>query len=171
MRPRVHGNGFIQLEMTKRIRLHVWPEVGQELKSQKVYTGIHTHRFNFRSAVIKGSLVHREYHFQPAKDGAYRLYTPTSNERLEATGRVGNMVVRKTIALVEGQEYTFAAGLFHETLSGGAVTLMEKTDQFDIPVYVACPVDKEPDNIFDRDEDNTDRTLWAMIFNAMTARG
>jgi hypothetical protein len=172
MRPRVHGNGFIQLEMTKRIRLHVWPGPGQELKKQKVHTGIHTHRFNFRSAVIKGEVLHKEFNFQFHRDGTHRLYSPTANERLAPTNKVGDLFLKRSTIITEGQEYTFAAGLFHETIANdSSITLMEKTDVFDIPVYVACPVDEEPDNIFDRDEDNPDRALWAMIFNAMTAKG
>lgn len=48
-RPRVHGNGFIQLDVTPRTRLHFW---SPEIPRQKVATPIHDHVFGFVSYVI-----------------------------------------------------------------------------------------------------------------------
>ncbi len=58
--PRVHGNGFIQLDLTDRTRLHVWhPSVPR----QKVATQIHDHVFSFESCCIVGRLINVVYKF------------------------------------------------------------------------------------------------------------
>ncbi len=166
MRPRVHGNGFIQLALTDRIRLHVWFK--RSLLKQVVYTGIHNHRFRFRSTVLRGEIIHRELDFHHHWDGPYRLYKPRPDETLEATARVGFFTVKRETVLRAGDEYVFLEGKFHETVPVAdlSVTLMEKTDVFDIPVMVACPADGEPDNEFDRDA-HDENDLWMMITKAL----
>lgn len=77
--PRVHPNGFIQLDLTatdkswdqskKRghsgaaVRLHVWNPPGIELPHQGTINEIHDHVFDMSSTVIKGRLTQRLYEF------------------------------------------------------------------------------------------------------------
>lgn len=57
--PRVHGNGFIQLDLDETMRLNVWghPEIPHQSQTSK----IHDHRFSFISHVIIGALTNIEY--------------------------------------------------------------------------------------------------------------
>lgn len=71
-RPRVHGNGFIQLDLTDRRRLHIWGD--PRIPRQRVPSTIHDHTFNFSSRVYRGQIIHREIALEPHPDGAYRLY-------------------------------------------------------------------------------------------------
>ena len=68
-RPRVHGNGFIQLDLTDRRRLHVWGD--HRIPRQSVPSTIHDHTFSFKSTIILGQLVHREIGIFPDTSGAY----------------------------------------------------------------------------------------------------
>jgi hypothetical protein len=49
VRPRVHGNGFIQVDLTADTRLHVWGD--KRIPRQNVYTPIHDHVFGFESTI------------------------------------------------------------------------------------------------------------------------
>ena len=52
--PRVHGNGFIQVDLTHDTRLHVWGD--KRIPRQNTYTPIHDHVFGFKShLVVKSS--------------------------------------------------------------------------------------------------------------------
>lgn len=181
MKPRVHGNGFIQLELTESIRLHVWPDHTYPIKKQKVDTGIHTHRFSFKSTVISGELVHITYRFHMIRDGSnlilgrptHRLYTPGDDERLKPTEMIGQLSLLDKLILKPGDEYTFNAGKFHATLPVAdlSATLMEKRSVGTGPVYVVCRIDEGPDNEFDRDTDNSEIFLWGIINEALRRGG
>src|SRR5512146_542220 len=64
--PRVHGNGFIQLDITPTVRLHLWGDA--RIPRQRVATTIHDHAFGFTSRVVLGSLNHRVVHLAPASE-------------------------------------------------------------------------------------------------------
>lgn len=179
MKPRVHGNGFIQLELTDDIRLHVWPDHTYPIKKQKVDTGIHTHRFSFKSTVISGELVHITYRFhhaaysKPLIQPTHRLYTPGDDERLTPTEIIGTLSMLDQLTLKPGDEYFFNAGKFHATLPVAdlSATLMEKRTVVSGPVYVVCRIDEGPDNKFDRDTDNSEIFLWGIINEALRRGG
>ena len=57
--PRLHGNGFIQLDLNGKDRLHVWHP---DLPKQEFPTPIHDHKFSFKSHILYGELTHIEYH-------------------------------------------------------------------------------------------------------------
>lgn len=173
MIPRVHGNGFIQLSLTDKIRLHVWPDESYPLKRQKVYTGIHTHRFDYESTLISGKLIHRVYSFYLSDDYTHVLYEPTEDERLASTGRKGVLEISSETVLEPGKKYGFEPGLFHEIILDAPLscTLMEKKTTYKIPVYIAVRAGEEPDNDFDRDIDNPEEMLWAIIRIALKRAG
>lgn len=175
MKPRVHGNGFIQLALTDTIRLHVWPDHTYPIKRQKVNTAIHTHRFSFKSKVISGELIHRVYRFQKLADmpiatpPTHKLYIPGDDERLYPTHQVGTFSIVDEVILKPGDEYTFNSGKFHATfpVADLSATLMEKRSISYDEVYVGCSMDEEPDNEFDRDDDNSEALLWGIIIQAL----
>lgn len=172
-RPRVHGNGFIQLDLTDRIRLHVWgnPEVPQ----QKVRSPIHSHIFGFTSEIVVGRLVNVVYDFFNDIDGDYRAYVPEIRIKedtiLVPTDDTGFIRPRYTELIVAGTSqthYKFAAHHIHETLTDGpSATIITKDGQTQaqgakMKPKVFIPINLEPDNDFNRYDADEDM-LWYVI--------
>src|SRR5665213_567737 len=57
--PRVHGNGFIQLDVDPVTRIHFWGH--HEIPRAKPMTPVHDHVFDFTSAVTKGWVLNINY--------------------------------------------------------------------------------------------------------------
>jgi virulence-associated protein VagC len=57
--PRVHGNGFMQLDLSPRVRLHVWGD--ERIPRQTKPTPIHDHTFGFTSLILRGGLKNIRY--------------------------------------------------------------------------------------------------------------
>lgn len=163
--PRVHGNGFIQLDLPDGFRLHIWDD---EIPKQKVNTSKHDHAFGFESTVICGQLKNITYHIAPSYTGAWMVHTPqrrdgTEDTKLVSTGeRVG--ISRMWPEKIEtGQSYSFAPQVFHETLyEGTTATILRKTERLDVVPRILVPYDEEPDNEFDRDSFD-EGLLWSII--------
>lgn len=62
-KPRVHPNGFVQLDITPKKRLHIWGH--PDIPKQKVAMPIHDHVYGFRSLVLGGRLVNINYEADP----------------------------------------------------------------------------------------------------------
>ncbi len=52
--PRIHGNGFIQVDLDELHRLHLWDVM---IPRQSVDSSIHDHAFGFESRTLQGMLV------------------------------------------------------------------------------------------------------------------
>jgi len=171
--PRVHGNGFIQLDIpgSPGHRINIWPE--QKLQTQKVYTGIHNHKFSFKSKVLLGTLIHKQFENIVLDDnGDCNIYkaAPRDNEDTQlvlASSHLFKLTNPQTFKMTAGSEYEFLAGKFHDSNGCGlTATLMEKTSiDKSIDVIVVCPKDKEPDNDFNRYQFG-EKVLWPIIENA-----
>lgn len=175
-KPRVHGNGFIQLDLDERRRLHVWGD--PRIPRQKVNTPIHDHVFGFRSWVLRGRIINIQYHLT-WKDGGYRLWEAraakgedTKLVRMERRG-LCEMLPWTTRAIPAGESYAIRPFVFHEAIATElTVTIIDK----DAPTLVqnssgnrprvAILEGQEPDNNFDRGSFNT-ATLWRIIENAL----
>ncbi len=162
--PRVHGNGFIQLELGEQRRLHIWGH--PDIPRQVVDTGIHDHRFDFTSTIVAGRLINARYH--PGNDTRYKVYTPHVREGedtiLVDTGS-SFMVAGPTMTMMrEGQSYGMYAGDFHESFtdrpSASVMTKLGTTHKNEPRVLV--PLGKEPDNDFNRNVFEND-FLWGII--------
>ena len=152
---RVHGNGFIQIDLDSTHRLHIWHH---QIPRQKVSTQVHNHRFSFHSTCLIGRIEQSEYDVTLyQEDGKFNIYVPTPNEE-EDTKLI--QMYRNPCTITEtayysisaGESYTFDAGRFHETTYGQlSVTLMNKTSILEncIP-QVLVKVGQEPDNDFNR---------------------
>lgn len=170
--PRVHGNGFIQLDLESGARLHVWGH--SMVPRQKVDTGIHDHRFAFISRVIVGRVMNVEwntinYNFAPDNPSiTHKIYEPSVREGedtvLSYTGQVVAAYPSMTRTVLAGQAYTMEPRQFHETISDRpSITIMRKT--YEVPSHVArvlVPIGKEPDNEFNRNDFDT-KKLWQVI--------
>ena len=170
-KPRVHGNGFLQLDLnddgTKR--LHIFSE---DLPRQEVATPIHDHVFDMRSEVIYGTLIHEELEpvLAQVTDGTHQIYVAkqlegTQNTILEPLdGNVYLNVVQRLI-LGTGSIYTFPAWHLHQTEHRSfTATIMEKVNaptSYGRP-RVLVPIDQEPDNDFHRDAFD-EEFLWSFV--------
>ena len=166
---RLHGNGFIQIEIGDDARLHIWSD-GLPT-AQRVNTAIHNHRFSFTSTVLCGTLINKEYRFLPGGTGYYNLYHPMpkdgQNTKLVATGESGDFKWRGDLILQAGAGYHFKAGDFHDTKwEGLTATYFRKTMIHPMEPSVACKADEEPDNAFDRYAVEKD-DLWDFVDQVM----
>lgn len=171
-RPRVHGNGFIQLDLTERRRLHVWGD--PRIPRQSVPSTIHDHTFSFSSRVYVGQLVHRCIDIEHNYDGAYQLYRAVTNRGedtrlVNSESRYDALIVREHL-LRTGDTYQFQAREFHETVAPWlCVTVIDKDgptlSQGGANPNVLVPFGFEPDNTFDRYQASPD-LLWQIIAEA-----
>jgi hypothetical protein len=186
-KPRVHPNGFIQLDLVldgsriAQTRLHVWPD-RDDIPTQSVATTIHDHRFDLRSTVLTGTLLQRRYDVSLTETPTHEIYIAQYPEdRKESV--LGPSGVRVAVedpgkragvlygieVFTEGFSYTQPMYTFHDTQwSGLTATLMEKVaeDKAHEP-RVLVPLGHEPDNTFVRavvDEE----LLWDYIERALT---
>src|SRR5579859_4023793 len=141
-RPRLHPNGFIQLDLAKdaSVRLHVWPAV--PLPAQKTRHPIHDHVFDMESTILCGHLRNVLYKALPLSDAEaaqaifrpYRMYRAT---RIAKDDTVLMPADEKFYAVVEsahedlepGDTYYMQKGLLHDSVPLGLTcTLMYKLD-------------------------------------------
>lgn len=174
--PRVHPNGFIQLDLTENLRLHVWhPSLPYR---QRTYHPIHDHVFGLISNVYSGRLIHVQYGTEPDPFGSHIIWNvqaieggeesvlrPRDSQRLR-------LYELHTDVIQPGEEYSFGAWAFHETLANEpTLTIMEKfgntlrTGVNSHGASVLVPYGVEPDNDFQRSAVDVD-VLWKLIEEA-----
>lgn len=178
---RVHGNGFVQIQVNEDSRIHVWSPL---ITKQVVYTGIHDHRADFVSSVWYGVIYNRWYtpniiekHKRPA-DALYKVYeaVPTNrglqdeNTLLVSTNSwvIGGMnPVTETYQL--GTSYFMPRYDFHETIVKRlAITNIFKfnSDKVHIP-RVLVKVEEQSSNEFDRQGTSEDQ-LWSSVLGVVS---
>jgi len=165
--PTLHPNGFVQYDLAPDVRLHIWSPRLPE--AQVVKTPIHDHTFNFRSQVLCGVLHHDVFGWTPTNnDPAYTLYTARPwltglDTKLVSMAEHGDMALleQNQFTAEAVSEYTFKAGLFHESYADGlTATVMQKTRKhLRESARVAVPFGKEPDNDFSRYQTEENITL------------
>lgn len=172
--PRLHPNGFIQLDLDNKTRLHVWPY--PRIPAQKTRHTVHDHRFSMRSEVICGELEQIEFIFMPLgrRDETTEVYPKL--HRLHETKPVGGedtilvpcsdagwLGIKRRFRVRAGFGYGFGAKILHDSAAGVlTATLMTKvwTDR-SYRARVAVPTDIKPDNDFRRTVDED--ILWRSI--------
>jgi len=168
--PRVHGNGFIQLDLDEESRLHVWGD--PEIPKQKVPTPIHDHVFGFESLLLVGRLLNIRYDWHPRTWGNMEIYTVHCREgddtSLKSTGEFG-YAEPTSIEVIEWTSpkwrYRMFPHVFHESIATEPTATIIKKDgptQGATPPRVLVPRRGEPDNNFDRHSFNEDM-LWQII--------
>lgn len=189
--PRVHANGFIQIDISPAVRLHVWGD--PRIPRQQNRTPIHDHAFSFTSRVLIGTLNQRTFHVDPRQPEAdfapeQQLYIPhvARLERGENTvleryaGEVAVVAESSTyIAACDDETkltglpygdsvYRMERGEFHESVPlGPAVSVIVKDGpslvQGGGKPTVLVPVGVEPSNDFDRHAALDTEALWDII--------
>lgn len=180
-RPRVHGNGFIQLDLTERSRLHIWGD--PRIPRQGVATPIHDHVFGFKSTILVGRLINVVYQFIPREHGDFRAHVAQTRKGkdtiLVPTDQSG-VLEPHYVEMVNWNSavrvYHMRPYVFHETLApdGPTATIIIKDGPTLVqgaptPPRVLVPVDVQPDNDFDRFAANED-LLWRIIEDTLKRR-
>jgi len=167
---RVHGNGFIQIDIDKHSRLHIWgdPRIPQQVRP----TPIHDHRFSFTSHCLLGRMINVKYDAVFGND--YDIYEPTVREGedtvLGKTGKTLTLFPRPPEICYPGMEYRMRWGHLHETfVSGLTVTHMQKSYVSDLTPRVLCPVHLTPDNDFHRYSDENRRACGKVLDDVLLA--
>jgi hypothetical protein len=160
VRPRVHGNGFIQIDLSTSTRLHIWghPDIPQ----QKVATPVHDHTFGFRSRILVGRLINVLYDVEVDADGEWYVYQARvrhgEDTVLGNTGVRVRLLNRQSIACIAGtpsDRYTMAPGQFHHSVTHGPAASIIVKDGPSLAHGGASPrvlvhAGTQPDNEFDR---------------------
>ncbi len=177
--PRVHGNGFIQLDLTQENRLHIWGD--KRIPRQQVSTPIHDHIFHFESVVLTGRIVNVTYGVTASHDGPFVIHEAVCRQGedtiLQDTGEFVTVRVIETECLTAGQTYRVLRDYFHETfVAEPTATVIHKYDltaaqaeEYGRTVHnprVLVPLGRWPDNEFDRFGHDTD-LLWQIIFETL----
>lgn len=169
-RPRVHPNGFLQLNLVEsgNTRLHIWHP---DLPKQVTRTAIHDHIFDMDSTVKKGTLGQVEIHYSlehngnPTAEIYMARYSAKSDSKLEPTGVLVHEGSYRTVYIGAGESYTQSAFTFHESVpkTDIVVTVMTKARVFEShQPRVLVPIGEKPDNSFRREE-ASEQFLWNII--------
>ncbi len=171
----LHGLGFLQIQLTDQLRIHVWHPDLPRRRCFK-HSSAHNHRFGFESTVLAGIIVN--HIMAPItttginKDEQYYLYKhdgPRGSHgnrawMIDESGPWRFVHVSAT-SYVAGQKYPMLPYVYHETAipgGGKAATLMHKTEEHKTPAHSACRVGVEPDETFDRFQMTND-DMWAIV--------
>lgn len=164
---RVHGNGFLQLDVGEGERIHVFGHPA--LPRQKVSTPIHNHRFGFDSRVLSGVLVNLTwaFSFDRSHRATHQGYVakPRVGEDTELVpaGETGTVMLLHHEVVVAGRSYSMAPRQFHQSMADEpTVTHMRKTAQVELEPMVLCRAHCQPDNTFNR-YDLDEPALWRIL--------
>ena len=162
---RVHGNGFIQLDVTPSRRLHFWGH--PSIPRQKVACPIHDHVFGFHSRVIKGEIVNvtflddvigfdYEVHGVVYKEGEGTILEPRTIRDSRVPELCGLRVV-SVEHVSKFNSYGVRAGEIHDAFAYvPTITSLDKLDAEFIGAStgarVFIPFGTHPDNEFQRDD-------------------
>lgn len=172
--PRVHGNGFIQLDVAEGTRLHIWGH--RDIPRQKNYTGVHDHTFSFNSKVLRGRVFQMPYTRCAVNFGQqYRIFTPVTRGMEDTVLNHTDLPPIRMAAAVAhvvnaGESYYMKAGAVHETVADmPAATLMtkRKDKRLDRPARVFVPDGQQPDNSFNRYAALSVDSMWRIIEDVM----
>jgi len=170
--PRLHPNGFIQLDLTAdwSKRLHVWPD--EELRAQKTRHPIHDHSFDMESEILTGCLTNLVYEFQASEYNkqtmlyrAKRLPDTQETILVPATMKQNTGYLRLLRADIyrPSSRYTLHKFVLHDSIPHGlTATIMTKSRMSDYSPLIAIPKGIEPDNDYRRDRVDTE-ILWSFI--------
>lgn len=166
---RVHGNGFMQLDVDNKRRLHFWCHPG--IPRQAVASPIHDHIFGFDSVVIKGSIINIRLQAKDA-DAAVAQYKihKVEDANLVPTGECCDLYPTSTDICHQGDTYKMLPGQLHDTMVYvPTVTMIYKDTSFlgsSEGARVMVPYDKLPDNEFKRDafdQDTLQSIVWDIV--------
>lgn len=171
--PRVHPNGFIQLNLDERHdrRLHVWHP---SIPSQGI-NSVHDHVFDMRSRVVAGEMVNRTYLI--TKDWREEFnthvvwnveYAPGSFEAtLRATEETCFLELDRREVIKAGETYWLPAGVPHVAdNSEFCATVMTREKKHKKTSYVYLPHGHVP-TPFTRTDVMPTEQMWQIIWEVL----
>lgn len=181
--PRLHPNGFIQLDLDAagEMRLHVWPAQPLPIQGQKTKHPIHDHNFDMESAIFRGALrniLYQAHELTRLEDDVdFPVYRLHSAEMVGATDTVLKPINHRSCAVLQtsaedfqaGDCYSMSKAVLHESLAVGLTATLVTKLRAD-PTYrprVAVPVGITPDNDYRRAASEGDKVLWHVIGRAI----
>jgi hypothetical protein len=172
--PRLHPNGFIQLEIVEGLRFHVWPE--KPIRVREPATPLHDHVFDLESTVLLGGLIDVAYEIDEHPEGDYEVCGVTCfasvrrDAALEPTdGRRYKLRYVRARFIGRGQTYAIPAFAFHDSRPQGLTASLMRMTRFrkDRSARVLCLPGKRETEPFRRDcsPEELDRA-WSEIERA-----
>lgn len=168
--PRVHGNGFIQLDLTQNIRLHVWGDM--RIPKQKTNTPLHNHTFGFTSYVLGGALRDDLFEAEPSDIGPYQPHRAVTRKGEDTIlvpegGRVNIRQIASRM-ITAPRQYSMDVGWIHQsTPLEPTVSVIVKDGpslaQGGTTPLVYVPVGVVPSNDFNRYEAASVDVLWDIV--------
>jgi len=168
---RIHGNGFVQIDLLdrpgERVHLFGHPDIPRQARP----TPIHDHRFGFVSNILSGCLVNVMWDAHETSIASHVVcgYEPGIGEdtKLIPTGVEVGVIKRYAEVLDYGSTYRVKPGELHETFANEAtLTHMRKMGVEDIKPRVLCRIGQEPDNSFDRHQMMKEEGIWEIVRDA-----
>lgn len=176
---RVHGNGFVQIDLADRpgCRVHMFghPAIPRQVKP----TPVHDHRFGFHSTVLSGTLVNviwnARTHANPL-EATHEVchYSPGIGEdtKLHRTGQFVSLMRECVKVLQPGGAYEIVPEELHETFANEpTITYIQKTRSDPITPRVLVLRGREPDNSFDRNTALDPGDAWGLFVEAWREAG
>ena len=177
--PRIHGDGFLQLDLKNGSRLHIWGD--PRIPERPNTAHIHDHRFDLISHILLGELRNLSYNAVPDDNGLVHIYRikRINNGTTEKQGPPYEMPVLedsqryKLLAIddkyiEQGENYFHPHGVLHETqpqkLSVSVVTKPFVSESW-VP-RVVCRINEGIDNTFSR-YCLPEEVLWEIIEDTM----
>lgn len=180
--PRFHGNGFIQLQLNDRTRLHIWHPKLPPIPDHNAT--IHDHVWDMESVVLLGSLTHYTYDVREPELLDKILVDMYSVGAADKQG-VGDMLgfrqaLIKTGAysMAERSVYQFPAHRFHASVAHWlpeeqaplVATLMTKqTPRGKTSPRIVCPSGATPVDAFDEKHQPISSLMWMIIERALAS--
>lgn len=170
--PRLHPNGFVQLDLGNHKRLHIWPETPLIPGVRK--EPIHDHTFSFDSEVLLGSLTNIVYELIEDESGNFQLYTVKpflavgkESPLIKLDDRKYYLSVSERITVEAGHSYHFDAFRFHDSEPHGLTASIMSYSEVDSSktARVLREIGQLPPEIFDRNQIDSE-ILWQEIENA-----
>lgn len=156
----VHPNGFIQIVLDGRTRVHFWHH---QIPRQEVRTPIHDHIWDMYSCVLKGRMINMNH---SVCDGSnYKVHVPKSGD-LVGIGRKVDIEETNLELVTGGKDYYVPEGQYHESVPAEpSVTVIKKSEKRKERPRILVPERKRPDNSFDRKDVMDKDEIWKFVEN------
>lgn len=173
-KPRYHGNGFVQIYLTKSHRLHVWhPDL---VKPVEHNAQIHNHRYDMSSEVLHGCLSHTLYHVSDDRP-SHNAPNSMSSWMINGYGNfemVADVFCNEigTCEMVKRSKYTFRTPYFHTSNAQEFTVTLFKIGEAKYPhPIVLAPRGEQPYDAFAEGIAPSEEDLWRAIRDAYRLDG